>query len=123
MMRSTVAARFAQLVEEPPLAYLTRWRLQEASRPFETSSAGVDEVAKRAGDDAQAALSKALLDRRAAGRPSARARVAMSFALHFDIPLVGSLTVVGSMTVCSPESVWIDVPNGIRPAPYRGEVE
>jgi hypothetical protein len=32
MSRSAFAARFAQLVEEPPLTYLTRWRMQKASR-------------------------------------------------------------------------------------------
>jgi AraC-like DNA-binding protein len=41
MSRSAFAARFAQLVEEPPLTYLTRWRMQKASRLLETSHAGV----------------------------------------------------------------------------------
>ena len=59
MSRSAFAARFAQLVEEPPLTYLTRWRMQKASRLLETSPAGVAEVAKRVGYDAEAAFSKA----------------------------------------------------------------
>ena len=59
MSRSAFAARFAQLVEEPPLTYLTRWRRQKASRLLETSPAGVAEVAKRVGYDAEAAFSKA----------------------------------------------------------------
>jgi AraC-like DNA-binding protein len=59
MSRSAFAARFTQLVEEPPLAYLTRWRMQKASRLLETSPAGVAEVAKRVGYDAEAAFSKA----------------------------------------------------------------
>ena len=59
MSRSAFAARFAQLVEEPPLTYLTRWRMQKASRLLETSQAGVAEVAKRVGYDAEAAFSKA----------------------------------------------------------------
>jgi AraC-like DNA-binding protein len=46
-------------VEEPPLTYLTRWRMQKASRLLETSHAGVAEVAKRVGYDAEAAFSKA----------------------------------------------------------------
>ena len=57
MSRSAFAARFAQLVEERP--YLTRWRMQKASRLLETSPAGVAEVAKRVGYDAEAAFSKA----------------------------------------------------------------
>ena len=59
MSRSAFAARFAQLVQEPPLTYLTRWRMQKASRLLETSPAGVAEVAKRVGYDAEAAFSKA----------------------------------------------------------------
>ena len=59
MSRSAFAARFAQLVEEPPLTYLTRWRMQKASRLLETSPAGVAEIAKRVGYDAEAAFSKA----------------------------------------------------------------
>ena len=59
MSRSAFAARFAQLVEEPPLTYLTRWRMQKASRLLETSQAGVAEIARRVGYDAEAAFSKA----------------------------------------------------------------
>ena len=59
MSRSAFAARFTQLVEEPPLTYLTRWRMQKASRLLETSHAGVAEIAKRVGYDAEAAFSKA----------------------------------------------------------------
>ena len=39
--------------------YLTRWRMQKASRLLETSPAGVAEVAKRVDYDAEAAFSKA----------------------------------------------------------------
>jgi AraC-like DNA-binding protein len=59
MSRSAFAARFTQLVEEPPLTYVTRWRMQKASRLLETSHAAVAEVAKRVGYDAEAAFSKA----------------------------------------------------------------
>ncbi|MDP9179956.1 MAG: helix-turn-helix transcriptional regulator [Gemmatimonadota bacterium] len=59
MSRSAFAARFAQQVEEPPLTYLTRWRMQKASRLLETTPAGVAEIAKRVGYDAEAAFSKA----------------------------------------------------------------
>jgi AraC-like DNA-binding protein len=59
MSRSPFAARFAQLVEEPPLRYLTRWRMEKASRLLETSHAGLAAIAKRVGYDAEAAFSKA----------------------------------------------------------------
>jgi AraC-like DNA-binding protein len=47
MSRSAFTARFAQLIEEPPLTYLTRRRMQKASRLLETSPAGFAEVEKR----------------------------------------------------------------------------
>ena len=59
MSRSPFAARFSQLVEEPPLRYLTRWRMQKASRLIETSHAGLAVIGKRVGYDAEAAFSKA----------------------------------------------------------------
>jgi AraC-like DNA-binding protein len=59
MSRSAFAARFAQLVEEPPLTYLTRWRMDKASRLLRTSSASIGEIAGQVGYDAEAAFSKA----------------------------------------------------------------
>jgi len=59
MSRSAFAARFAHLVEQPPLAYLTRWRMQKATRLLRTGQASLGEVARRVGYDAEAAFSKA----------------------------------------------------------------
>jgi AraC-like DNA-binding protein len=59
MSRSGFAARFTQLVEAPPLAYLTRWRMQKASRLLRTSTAGIREIAGRVGYATEAAFSKA----------------------------------------------------------------
>ncbi|MGH9317548.1 MAG: AraC family transcriptional regulator [Thermoanaerobaculia bacterium] len=59
MSRSAFAARFAHLVEEPPLTYLTRWRMQRATRLLRTGQASVGEIARRVGYDAEAAFSKA----------------------------------------------------------------
>jgi len=73
MSRSAFAARFAQLVEEPPLTYLTRWRMQKASRLLETTPAGVAEIAKRVGYEAEAAFSKAF-KRRTGAAPGAYRR-------------------------------------------------
>jgi transcriptional regulator GlxA family with amidase domain len=47
MSRSAFAARFPQLVEEPPLTYLTRWRMQKAGGPLEASRTGVEARARR----------------------------------------------------------------------------
>jgi AraC-like DNA-binding protein len=59
MSRSAFAARFSELVEEPPLTYLTRWRMHHATRLLRTSSVTISEVADRVGYDAEAAFSKA----------------------------------------------------------------
>lgn len=59
MSRSAFAARFSQLVGEPPLTYLTRWRMQKAARLLRTGHATIGEVASRVGYEAEAAFSKA----------------------------------------------------------------
>jgi AraC-like DNA-binding protein len=59
MSRSAFAARFTELVQEPPLTYLTRWRMTMASSLLRSGSTSVGEVAGRVGYDAEAAFSKA----------------------------------------------------------------
>jgi AraC-like DNA-binding protein len=59
MSRSAFAARFTHLLGEPPLTYLTRWRMQKATRMLRTSQASIGEVAARVGYVAEAAFSKA----------------------------------------------------------------
>ena len=58
--RSTFAARFAALMGEPPIEYLTRWRMQLASRLLtEHSELRVHEIAARVGYSSESAFSKA----------------------------------------------------------------
>src|SRR5262249_48583604 len=45
MSRSPFAARFATLVGEPPLTYLTRWRMHRAARLLRSDQLPVGEVA------------------------------------------------------------------------------
>lgn len=59
MSRSAFAARFSELVEEPPLTYLTRWRMQRASKLLRSSNDTIATVASKVGYDAEAAFSKA----------------------------------------------------------------
>jgi AraC-like DNA-binding protein len=59
MSRSAFAARFADLVGEPPLTYLTRWRMGQAARMLRTESASIAEIAGRVGYEAEAAFNKA----------------------------------------------------------------
>jgi AraC-like DNA-binding protein len=57
--RATFARRFAALVGETPVAYLTRWRMCLASKLLAETSSSLDEVASRVGYATAAALSKA----------------------------------------------------------------
>jgi len=59
MSRSAFAARFVQLVGEPPLQYVTRWRMQKASGILRDGHASLAEVAARVGYESEAAFSKA----------------------------------------------------------------
>ncbi len=58
--RSTLAARFTMLVGEPPMAYLTRWRMQIAARMLkEDPSLRISDIATHVGYHSEAAFSKA----------------------------------------------------------------
>lgn len=58
--RSAFAARFTALVGEPPMEYLTRWRIQLASRwLIEQPESCVSEIAMRAGYRSEATFSRA----------------------------------------------------------------
>jgi len=80
MSRSAFAARFTQLVGEPPLTYLTKWRMTRASRLLMNETASIAQVAIEVGYEAEAAFSKAF--RRWTGNPPGvyrRQRPAVSF--------------------------------------------
>jgi AraC-like DNA-binding protein len=59
MSRSPFAARFTALVGEPPLAYLTGWRMHLAETLLMRDGLNVSEVAGRIGYESEAAFSKA----------------------------------------------------------------
>jgi len=59
LSRSSFAARFSELVGEPPLAYATRWRMHYAQRLLRASSDGVARIAERVGYKAEPAFSRA----------------------------------------------------------------
>jgi AraC-like DNA-binding protein len=68
MSRSRFAARFTALVGEPPLTYLSRWRLESAAGMLRDDDAtGLAEIASRVGYLSEAAFSKAF--RRRFGAP------------------------------------------------------
>ena len=59
MSRSAFAARFTELVGEPAIAYVTRWRMQVALDALSTEGATVAELADRLGYRSEAAFARA----------------------------------------------------------------
>lgn len=57
--RSVLAERFSQLVGQPPMQYLMRWRMQLAARMLAEPSAKVAVVADAVGYESEAAFSRA----------------------------------------------------------------
>lgn len=70
--RSALVDRFTRYLSEPPMAYLTRWRLQLAARSLERTSRGVAEIAGDVGYESEAAFNRAF--KRQFGRPPGRYR-------------------------------------------------
>jgi transcriptional regulator GlxA family with amidase domain len=78
LSRTVLAERFRHYLGEPPMAYLTRWRLQMGARALTTSSRGVAEVAADVGYESEAAFNRAF--KREYGEPPARYRKAQRAA-------------------------------------------
>ena len=57
--RSSLAARFSELIGQPPMRYLTRWRIQLACRLLREDAAKVSAVAFDVGYHSEAAFSRA----------------------------------------------------------------
>jgi AraC-like DNA-binding protein len=57
--RSAVAKRFALLVGQPPMQYLTQWRMQVAANLLGQSDAKVAAIGAEVGYDSEAAFSRA----------------------------------------------------------------
>ena len=74
MSRSAFAARFTDLVGEPPMEYVARWRMGVALTLLEDRSATVAEIAARLGYRSEAAFSRAF--KRETGMAPGAARAA-----------------------------------------------
>ena len=72
MSRTVLAERFRQFLGEPPIAYLTRWRLRLGARALETTGHSVAQIAAESGYESEAAFNRAF--KRAHGMPPARYR-------------------------------------------------
>jgi AraC-like DNA-binding protein len=76
--RSALVERFTRYLAEPPMTYLTRWRLQLAARSLEKTSRGVAEIAADVGYESEAAFNRAF--KREYGQPPGRYRSDHRFA-------------------------------------------
>jgi AraC-like DNA-binding protein len=74
MSRSSFAARFTELVTEPAMHYVTRWRMYVAQNALETEGATVGELADRLGYRSEAAFARAF--KRVVGSPPGAVRQA-----------------------------------------------
>jgi AraC-like DNA-binding protein len=59
LSRSVLAQRFHHYLGEPPMSYLTRWRLQLGAQMLKSSSRSVAEVAAEVGYESEAAFNRA----------------------------------------------------------------
>jgi AraC-like DNA-binding protein len=70
--RSALVERFTRYLSEPPMTYLTRWRLQLAARSLESTPRGVADIAGEVGYESEAAFNRAF--KREFGRPPGKYR-------------------------------------------------
>lgn len=59
LSRSVLAERFRHYLNEPPMSYLTRWRLLLGARMLKSSSRGVADIADEVGYESEAAFNRA----------------------------------------------------------------
>jgi AraC-like DNA-binding protein len=59
LSRTTFANRFAELVQLPPMQYLAKWRLQQASRRMEQPGVSIAQAAAEVGYESEAAFNRA----------------------------------------------------------------
>ena len=72
MSRSAFAARFTELVGEPAMQYVTRWRMHVAAVALRDEGATVGELARRLGYRSEAAFARAF--KRVVGVPPGAVR-------------------------------------------------
>ena len=83
LSRSVLAERFRHYLNEPPMAYLTRWRLQLAAQMLASTSYSVAQIASEVGYESEAAFNRAF--KREFTVPPARFR-SHSRSTHAKLP-------------------------------------
>jgi AraC-like DNA-binding protein len=59
LSRSALAQRFADIIGQPPMQYLMRWRLQLAAKELSTASKPLLAIAAQVGYESEAAFNRA----------------------------------------------------------------
>jgi AraC-like DNA-binding protein len=80
LSRSVLAERFRQYLGEPPVAYLTNWRLQLGAQLLTSTSYSVAQIAAEVGYDSEQAFNRAF--KRKFGNPPARYRTETKVATN-----------------------------------------
>jgi AraC-like DNA-binding protein len=83
LSRSVLAERFRHYLGEPPMAYLTRWRLQLGAQMLASTSYSVAQIASEVGYESEAAFNRAF--KREFTVPPARFRT-QSRSTHAKLP-------------------------------------
>lgn len=86
MSRSVFAARFCELVGEPPMRYLTRWRMHAALQQIGRSDTGLGELAAGLGYRSEAAFHRAFKRFTGLTPGEARKRAALELSLRIQSP-------------------------------------
>ena len=93
LSRSALHERFSEFIGQPPMQYLTHWRMQVASALLRNTNATVASVAQEAGYDSEAAFARAF--KRLAGMPPAAWRRQKARLGHAeDAPAAAAPTLV-----------------------------
>jgi AraC-like DNA-binding protein len=85
--RSVLAERFRHYLNEPPMSYLTRWRLQVGAQMLASTSYSVAQIASEVGYESEAAFNRAF--KREFTIPPARFRK-QSRSAHTTVPATKS---------------------------------
>ena len=85
--RSVLAERFRHYLNEPPMSYLTRWRLQLGAQMLASTSYSVAQIASEVGYESEAAFNRAF--KREFETPPARFR-GQSRSIHSTSPAMKS---------------------------------
>ena len=94
LSRSALAQRFTDLLDQPPMQYLARWRLQIAAQELLIGNKSLAAIAEQVGYDSEAAFNRAF--KREFGMPPAGWRKNRSKA---DVAGANTMQPAGETTV------------------------